>query len=344
MRLPVNHRLAWAGLLLAGTAGIAMARPDDTAGPTSVPRGPAADYPVTVGEPFTIGSSTWTPANQLNYDAVGYATVGGASLVGVSGAHKTLPLPSYAEVTSLETGHTILVRLVERGPMVNETLISLSDAAVRQLGLPAGTRSAVRVRRVNPPEMERAALRTGGTAPVRMDTPESLLKVLRRKLAEQSPLMPPPSTPPQMPAIPPAGALTAVPASKVVDKPKASEPKAPTPKVVEAEPAKKLPAAPLPRKPAAPPASVPPAPAAPKPPKAPPVARTTNGSHVVQVAAFSTAERARKVAAQLGGQVSAAGTLWRVRLGPFAGIKDASPALEKAKAAGYRDARIQRAD
>jgi rare lipoprotein A len=36
--------------------------------------------------------------------------------------------------------------------------------------------------------------------------------------------------------------------------------------------------------------------------------------------------------------------LWRVRLGPFPGGKEASSALEKAKAAGYSDARIQRAD
>ncbi|MES2492091.1 MAG: SPOR domain-containing protein, partial [Pseudomonadota bacterium] len=39
-----------------------------------------------------------------------------------------------------------------------------------------------------------------------------------------------------------------------------------------------------------------------------------------------------------------AGTLFRVRMGPFRGRADAQAALAKAGAAGYTDARIQRAD
>ncbi|VWX51618.1 SPOR domain-containing protein [Novosphingobium sp. 9U] len=320
MRLPVNHALPLAALLFLGGVGGVHAAP-------AAPSGPAADYPVTVGEPFTIGSTTWTPTDQLNYDAVGVATVSADGLTGISGAHKTLPLPSYAEVTSLDSGRTILVRLVARGPMVNDVLVSLSPEAATQLGLAPGARSSVRVRRVNPPEVERAALRTGGTAPLRMDTPDSLLKVLRRKLAEQSPLMPPPSVPPKMPS----SLAAAEPA-------KPNSPSAPAPSP------KPSPAAPTPVRKVAKPEPKP----APAPTQTAPAAAlkksAARGSHVVQVAAFSTAERARKVAAQLGGEVSASGRLWRVRLGPFAGSGEAAPALEKAKAAGYRDARIQRAD
>jgi rare lipoprotein A len=292
--------------------------------PEPAPSGPAADYPVTVGEPFTIGATTWTPADQLNYDAVGQATVQ-QSLTGVSAAHKTLPLPSYAEVTSLASGRTILVRLVERGPMENATLLALSPEGAAQLGVDG--KAAVRVRRVNPPEVERAALRTGGRVPQRMDTPESLLKVLRRKLAEQSPLLPPPSVPPRMPAgLPPT--LATAKALPGQPEPAASAAAKPTP---TPRPAPKPAAAPAPKP-------------QDEPRKAPAPKAITAGSTIVQVAAFSTAERAKSAASKLGGQVAQAGRLWRVRLGPFASREEASAALGKAKAAGYSDARIQRAD
>lgn len=321
-------------LVLLGAGG-ASAR--DREGETAVPpTGPAADYPVVVGEPFTIAGTVWTPTDQLNYDAVGRAAVSDAGLAGISGAHKTLPLPSYVEVTSLDSGRTILVRLERRGPMVNDVLVELSPDAATQLGIAPGARSPVRVRRVNPPEQERSMLRRGGRAPERMETPEGLLKVLRRKLAEQSPLAPPPSTPPVMPKTEPtAGAITTP---------------MPAPPARKPSPVKKTPAAtpvaaspvPLPepapsQQQAAPPPVAPPAPAAPARP-------APKGSLVVQVAAFSAEGSARKVAAQLGGEVSRGGKYWRVRLGPFASRADAAPALEKAKAAGYSDARIQSAD
>uniref|UniRef100_UPI001F2FB324 septal ring lytic transglycosylase RlpA family protein n=2 Tax=unclassified Novosphingobium TaxID=2644732 RepID=UPI001F2FB324 len=188
MRFPVNHALPLAALILLGAAGGAYAA-DRKQPPPDVPvTGPAADYPVVVGEPYTIGSTVWTPVDQLNYDAVGTAVAGEGA--GISGAHKTLPLPCYVEVTALGSGRTILVRLERRGPMSNDALVELSPDAIAQLGLPPGGRGSVRVRRVNPPEQERAVLRNGGHAPERMETPEGLLKVLRRKLANQSPLLP----------------------------------------------------------------------------------------------------------------------------------------------------------
>jgi rare lipoprotein A len=327
MRLLVNHVLPIAALLLAGGIGQAQARPPVAA--QAAPTGPAADYPVTVGEPYTIGTTTWTPADQLNYDAVGYAGVA-EGLSGVAAAHKTLPLPSYAEVTALDTGRTILVRIVDRGPRDNDTLVALSGAAAAQLGLTSGARTAVRVRRVNPPEVERAALRTGGAAPMRMETPDSLLNVLRRKLAEQSPLMPPPSVPPKMPTN--IAAADALPAAKPAKLPVAKP--SPTPKAAAA-----IRTAPSPLPTPAPKHAAPAAPA-----KAPPSAAPVKGTHVVQVAAFSSRDRADKAAHQLGGVVSPVGKLWRVRLGPFGAGKDAASALEKAKTAGYRDARIQRAE
>ena len=68
------------------------------------------------------------------------------------------------------------------------------------------------------------------------------------------------------------------------------------------------------------------------------------GTHLVQVGAYSVKANAAVVAQRLGGRLSAAGKLWRVRMGPFSSPDKAEAALAKAKSAGYSDARIQRAD
>lgn len=368
MRLPVNQILPFAATMALGLALNACSAGGATTGaPASLPRtGPAGDYPVVIGEPFTIGDTTYRPDDQLNYDAVGMAVMDDSAALGISGAHKTLPLPSYAEVTSLDSGRTILVRLERRGPMDNDTLIGLSPAALAQLG--ATDRTAVRVRRVNPPEVERSALRMDNEVPVRMETPEPLLKVLRRKLAEQSPLGPPAATSPAMPSgmqpsMPPvtpdaklAATDEAIAAAKprIAPKPVAAEakpngspaiaqvepdqaasikPEAKPEKVADAAPATGTapPVAPAP----APPKSAQPEPAT----EAKPAGKN---AVVVQVGAFSNEQGARKLAKKLGATVSRPGKYWLVRMGPFASRGEASTALEKAKAAGYSDARIQR--
>ena len=111
------------------------------AAPAAPSAGPEADYPITVGDAYAIGGVTYTPADTLNYDAVGYAHAGTEG-TGISGAHHSLPLPCYVEVTSLDSGHTILVRLDRRGPMTGKQLLALSPAAWAQLGLPAGADAA----------------------------------------------------------------------------------------------------------------------------------------------------------------------------------------------------------
>jgi len=178
MRLPDNKFLCAlaAVLALSGCATSHSASP--VAGPPSL--GPSGDYPVVLGDPFTIDGKVFTPVDKLNYDEVGYAQADADGGAGISASHRTLPLPSYVEITSLETGHTILVRAERRGPMSGDGLISLSEGAMAQLG--ASGRTPVRVRRVNPPEQERALLRSGASAPQRMATPMTLVAVLKRKL------------------------------------------------------------------------------------------------------------------------------------------------------------------
>lgn len=51
-----------------------------------------------------------------------------------SAAHKTLPIPSYARVTNLDNGKSVVVRVNDRGPFHSERLIDLSYAAAVKLG------------------------------------------------------------------------------------------------------------------------------------------------------------------------------------------------------------------
>ncbi|MGE3693006.1 MAG: SPOR domain-containing protein [Novosphingobium sp.] len=293
-----------------------------------------------MGDAFTIEGVTYTPTDKLNFDTVGYASTGIEGGNGVSIAHKTLPLPSYAEVTALDSGKTILVRVERRGPMNNEHIVELSPGAAEQLGHAGSDKMAIRIRRVNPPEVERAMLRAGNRAPNRMDTPQSLLAVLRRKLEPQ-------------PA--PRAAASPAPDTAGLTTPKLTAPPV-APSVPKTTPS---PATPAVIRPAQAPGASPAVRAAPAPKTSPaarstpaptpaPVASTTpapvTGGFVVQVATFSVERNASQTATKLGARSVPAGRTWRVRMGPFANRGQAAAALAKARAAGFRDARIERAD
>ncbi len=67
-----------------------------------------------------------------------------------SAAHKTLPLPSIVEVTNLDNGRKMKVRVNDRGPFVDGRIIDLSKAAAQQLGYGQAGVAHVRVRYVGP--------------------------------------------------------------------------------------------------------------------------------------------------------------------------------------------------
>lgn len=340
--------LAAALLATALASGPALATRHE---PAAAPGyGPEADYPVTIGAPYVVGGVTYTPADTLNYDAVGYAHAGTEGS-GISGAHHVLPLPCYVEVTSLDSGHTILVRLDRRGPMNGKQLIELSPAAWAQLGLPPGADAAVRVRRVNPPEPERALLRTGNRAAERMETPPGLRAALRRKLVQapaRAPDEPPSATLSGGPATHVTRPLPAAP-MPVAPMPVAAKPESPKPVSPQPAPAKPAIAPPPAPKPApAPTAPKPVAPAKPKPPAPEPehphaAAKAQGHTRVVQVAAFAERARAQKVAEQVGGKVEPAGKVWRVRI-VVTTEAEAQAALAKAKHSGYAGAIILHGD
>lgn len=127
------------------------------------------------------------------YDQVGYAGYAGAG-EGVYALSATLPVNSFAEVTALNTGKTILIRIRGTG----QGLLELSGAAARQLGVTGNP--PVRVRKVNVTPQDAALLTAGQPAPPRADAPPALLAGLRKRLGAQpapaTAAAPPPATRP----------------------------------------------------------------------------------------------------------------------------------------------------
>ena len=162
---------------------------------SSVKYRPVSDTPVRIGKPYQIRGVTYTPADDPLYDRVGYAswygeesgrqTANGEKFRhgSVAAAHTTLPLPSYVEVTALDTGRTILVRINDRGPFIAGRIVDLSPAAAEQLGIRRQGVAPVRVRRVNPSEQERARLRDGKAVAPRAAPPAEVLMEMRARLA-----------------------------------------------------------------------------------------------------------------------------------------------------------------
>ncbi len=322
------------------------ADPIEAAGPSTpspVPQRsalPVADETLFLGSPYMIDGKTWTPMDVVSLDEVGYAAVLWETAEGrqtanneayvagaITAAHRTLPLPSYVEVTALDTGRTILVRVNDRGPMLNDHVIALSPGAAKQLGITTDGLAAVRVRKVNPPQQEKDALREGRQAAERLETPPGLRAALVKRL-------------PPRPSAPTGPVRTAT----TTNAPKPAGPV----KLVAVEPAATTVPPEVERKPAevkhsaveSPPAPVPSAkPKKPAPAPVPkPAVRT--GGYVIQVAALSNREKADQLARQLGGAVSSTGKLFRVRTGPYATEAASRTAMGSIRAKGFADARL----
>lgn len=79
----------------------------------------------------------------------------------ITAAHKTLPIPTFARVTHLATGRTIVVEVNDRGPFVDDRIIDLSYAAAKQLGI-VGTGTAPVEVEALPPFQYLPGYRSGG--------------------------------------------------------------------------------------------------------------------------------------------------------------------------------------
>jgi len=113
--------------------------------PDAVPR--AEPLVRAANRPYSVFGRDYTPMTALApYKARGVASWYGRRYHGrrtsigevydmyaMSAAHPTLPLPSYARVTNLANGRSVVVRVNDRGPFLNERLIDLSYAAAYRL-------------------------------------------------------------------------------------------------------------------------------------------------------------------------------------------------------------------
>lgn len=101
-----------------------------------------------IGSAYQVDGVQYIPAEDMTFNQTGVAGVIPADLDGKKTSNgetfdsnqmlatsKTLPLPTIAQVTNLDNGQSVIVRINNRGPYVNSRLIDLSSAAAAQIGL-----------------------------------------------------------------------------------------------------------------------------------------------------------------------------------------------------------------
>jgi len=125
------------------------------------------------------------PVSPARLDDVGMASrVAGGP--GVFVVHRSLAPGSFAEVTSVDTGATILAEVRSGAALPPDRVAELSTAAAAALGLADAPLVPVRVRPIVPTPQDQTVLRAGGVVR-RLDTPQSLLVALRRRLPVMAP-------------------------------------------------------------------------------------------------------------------------------------------------------------
>ncbi|QRM55499.1 septal ring lytic transglycosylase RlpA family protein [Sinorhizobium sp. BG8] len=120
-----------------------------------------------VGKPYKVRETWYKPKEDQNYDKVGYASWYGSAFHGrrtangevydkyhLSAAHPTFPLPSYARVTNLENGTSVIVRVNDRGPYERGRLIDVSSKTADMLDLKRHGTAKVRVQYVGKARMD----------------------------------------------------------------------------------------------------------------------------------------------------------------------------------------------
>ncbi|MEP6942739.1 MAG: septal ring lytic transglycosylase RlpA family protein [Betaproteobacteria bacterium] len=116
--------------------------------------------------PYTVFGVDYVPATTLRpYKERGIASWYGRKfhnqktsngetydMYAMTAAHPTLPLPSYARVTSLATGKSVVVRVNDRGPFHPGRVIDLSYAAAHRLDIAQKGSGQVEVESIIPPD------------------------------------------------------------------------------------------------------------------------------------------------------------------------------------------------
>lgn len=137
--------------------------------------------------PYTVLGRTYTPHTQLiPYKQRGVASWYGRRYHGqktsagevydmyaLSAAHTLLPLPSYARVTNVANGKSVIVRVNDRGPFHDDRLIDLSYAAAHRIGIIGQGSALVEVETIIPGSGEAPVIASTPSAPAPVAVPVS---------------------------------------------------------------------------------------------------------------------------------------------------------------------------
>ena len=120
-----------------------------------------------VGNAYQVAGRWFKPHEQPGYDKKGTASWYGEAfhrrmtsngeyfdMATFTAAHATLPLPSYAKVTNLENGRTVVVRINDRGPFVSTRVLDVSKRAADALGYRIKGTAQVRVQLIGPAPLQ----------------------------------------------------------------------------------------------------------------------------------------------------------------------------------------------
>lgn len=156
--------LAGAGTLLAGCAGNEPEPSPQTVrnvvNPPRSARGNPPFYEVFGKRYYVLDTSDGYRergiASWYGRDFHGKPTSGGEpyDMHAMTAAHKTLPIPTWVEVTNVENGKSVVVRVNDRGPFVDSRIIDLSYRAALELDMIRNGTARVQVRALGAPVAE----------------------------------------------------------------------------------------------------------------------------------------------------------------------------------------------
>jgi rare lipoprotein A len=120
---------------------------------------PPTPVPATV-KPPKIGDTEVGIASWYGHPYHGRAAADGEiyDMEKLTAAHRTLPFNTWVRVENISTGQKVDVRIIDRGPFVNNRIIDMSRAAGEQIGLLGPGTAQVRVVVIRPPAVEEANL------------------------------------------------------------------------------------------------------------------------------------------------------------------------------------------
>jgi len=133
--------------------------------PDAVPK--IEPFAPTTSKPYVMFGKTYTPdisggpykvqgrASWYGKKFHGKSTANGEryDMYAMTAAHPTLPLPSYARVTRISSGKSVVVRVNDRGPFLNDRVIDLSYVAAYKLGMLGPGSAEVVVERITPDQI-----------------------------------------------------------------------------------------------------------------------------------------------------------------------------------------------